>query len=379
MSGGSHLLRRARTPDRRSGRRPTKPAPGPELEALSARWVGEGIISEEQRAHILDTAAVQLPSTTGEEGAGPREPPGPGLAVEALGYVGGVVVVVAALMLGFQVWEDLGTTVRLLLVGGPALALIAAGAAIVPRAGEVGVRLRSVLWLVATAATAGFFVVLGSQVLDLEDEDALAFTASGVLLVAAALWSLHRTFVQQAAMMVAAMVATAAVISDAATSESLPGLGVWCVGVVWAVLAWGGVLDHRRAGLALGAAGAILGALTTIPGSAGTVLALVTVFGVVGLAVWFRDLALLAVGALGTLNVLPAAVSTWWPETLAAPLALLVVGVVLVLVALYVARRPGQPATTGRDWSHGTPRTACLLAAPVLALLVGVLVVPAFA
>ena len=65
----------------------------------------------------------------------PREPDpvGPSLAVEALGYLGGVIMAVASISLAALYWEDLSTAVRLLLVGAAAAALFVGGQLVTPR------------------------------------------------------------------------------------------------------------------------------------------------------------------------------------------------------------------------------------------------------
>jgi hypothetical protein len=72
------------------------------------------------------------------------------------------------------------------------------------------------------------------------------------------------------------------------------------------------------------------------------VLTLLTVVAVVGAAVAVRDLALLAVGSLGALASVPAAMTKWFPDSAAAAYALVLVGGVLVAVAVVIARR-GMP------------------------------------
>ena len=90
--------------------------------------------------------------------------------------------------------------------------------------------------------------------------------------------------------------------------------------------------------------------MTTIPTNAGNVLALVTAAAVVTTAVLFRDLLLLGVGAFGTLLVLPAVITEWFPGRLAAPIAMLAVGAVLVGAALFVAhRRHASPRRGSRS------------------------------
>jgi uncharacterized membrane protein len=88
--------------------------------------------------------------------------------------------------------------------------------------------------------------------------------------------------------------------------------------------------------------GTLVGAAFTLPTDAGMVLALCTVVAIVVLAVLFRDLLLLAVGALGALNILPSVITEWFPGELAPPLVLLGFGGLLVAAAVYTAKR-GKP------------------------------------
>lgn len=83
------------------------------LEVQIRDWVAEGIITEEQAARIRDRARVPAPvpetreqvtqRVTGLGGAELRS-----YAVEALGYLGGLLVVIAATLLANLYWSDLG-------------------------------------------------------------------------------------------------------------------------------------------------------------------------------------------------------------------------------------------------------------------------------
>ena len=57
------------------------------------------------------------------------------------------------------------------------------------------------------------------------------------------------------------------------------------------------------------------------------------------LAVAFSDLVLLAIGSLGAVQAIIGAVQEWFPNSLAAAIALLLVGGGLVGTAIWVARR----------------------------------------
>ena len=121
----------------------------------------------------------------------------------------------------------------------------------------------------------------------------------------------------------------------------------------------------------------VVGALTTIPTHAGIVLALATAVAVVATAVLFRDLLLLAVGAFGTLLVLPSSVIELFPGDLAAPIAMLVVGALLVGAGLFIARRRHTRSEAGppaHDFSVGAPVAAITAAGAAGATVTAVIV-----
>jgi MFS family permease len=304
-----------------------------------ADWVSADIITQEQAdriaAHELSQAARRQTAPAANTS----------LLVEALGYVGGVIILVGAVLLATEFWDELGVPGRLAVVGGAAAVMVVAGLAVPQRAGEQGRRLRAVLWAAATGAFAGFMGLLSSDVLGLFGDDSGLLTSAATAAVAVLLWWLRPTNLQHlvAAVALAATVATAlAKISDA---EYLPGTGIWAVGLVWFLLALGGVLRPRRFALTLGSAVAIVGALLLMVMSddAGIALTLASAAAVVAMAVVMTDLTLLAVGAVGLLFALPTAVSTWFGGTFAAPIALLGAGVLLVVAALWIARRRHRP------------------------------------
>ncbi|WP_168929309.1 DUF2157 domain-containing protein [Nocardioides sp. GY 10113] len=342
------------------------------LTVLVDRWVTDGIITAEQAALIRAEGVAGVVAPAPDSEPAEDRPHAATLAVEALGYLGGVIVLVGAIMVGALYWDELSTAARLALIGTAAGGLVAGGLLVPARLGEAGDRLRSVLWLASTGAFAGFMGVAAVDVLDLDDS-AVGLAVAGTTAVwAGALWTLRHGFLQQAATAVLLMLTAATTIVQVfPDADSLPGLGVWGVAAAWLLLGWGGVLGPRAAVLPAAAAALVLGAMTTFPADAGVVLALATAAAVVVLAVAFRDLVLLVVGAAGSLLVLPQAVSLWFPDTLAAPLALLVVGAGMVLAALWVARRRtgSGPAGGRRDLAAGdrlvATYAACAVAAAV--------------
>lgn len=310
------------------------PPEGVPLSALLEIWVADGIISAEQRARIAARGDIEVLVDRV-----PRQRATRSLATEALGYLGGVVVVVSTILIANLYWQDLSLGSRLAVVGVAAAGLFGGGLAVPRRLGEIGDRLRSVLWLASTVSVAGFLAILGAGAFDLTGPDTAVLTSTGTAVAAAGLWWAHRHLLQQIATMVALMAAAAAVIADYVEPDSLPGVGAWLVGLAWLALGLRGSLTPRHQVVVLSAAAAIVGSLITLPTDWGFVLALVTIASVVALAVQRADLLLLAVGALGTLVVLPAAANEWFPGSVAVPFVLLGVGLLLVSIALWTARR----------------------------------------
>jgi len=364
-------------------RRPTSRPPEPQvgeigppvpLTSLLETWVADQLITPEQADRILVRGDVLVQAPPAEQR---RHQERSSLVIEALGYLGGVIILVASILIASLYWDQVTTTARLLILGSVAGVLLAAGFAVPERLEDVGIRLRSMLWLLSTGALAGFLGLLGADALNMDDQDVFLLISAGVAAYAIGLWLITGTLVQQLAMMVGVMLTAAALTNELDVGQTLPGFAVWGVAVIWVVLGWGGVLQPRRLVMVFGAAGMFAGALTTIPTDAGNFLALVTAAVVVATAVLFRDLLLLAVGAFGTLLVLPAVITEWFPGDLAAPIAMLAIGAVLVGAALFVARRRHTKPEAGvptHDLSGGTPAVA-ISAAGVVALAVTAVIV----
>ncbi len=318
---------------------PTGPRPDrePDLEHRLADWVDRGLITAEQAAGIR-AAEARL---SREPAPRADHEPRPGSLVgEALGYVGGVLVVVAAVLITSRYWPQLGIGARLGIAFGAAAVLLAAGGAAPAGQGGAGLRLRSVTWLLSTAAFAAGLVLLGDEALRLAGDDTALLAAGGAAGWGAVLWWRRRDFLQQAALVAALAVGAGALAAHLpAGADAVSGVAVWGVGAVWLVLGRGEVLGRRQPASAFGAAVAVVGGQLTMDRGWGAVLALATVVAVVAVATVGHDLVLLAVGAVGALMTVPAVLTLFFPDTLTAPLALLATGVLLVASA---------PVVTGR-------------------------------
>lgn len=307
-------------------------APVDGMATLVDHWAETGLITREQAEQMhAEVAALKArsPEVAGRSAS---------LLGEALGYLGGAVILAGSVLIGSFYWDELGAGARLAVLVVATLLLLAAGAVVPATREPTGTRLRSVLWLASTGAAAGSLGVLSADVLETTADDTFLIVAGGSATYAAALWAVGRSFVQQVTVVVGVAITAAALLNRADLSDDVPGLGVWAVGVVWALLGWLDVARPRRPVLILGAGLAVVGAMATAGTDAGMVLTLVTIVAVLACSVAMRDLILLAGGTAAALLNTPAAMTRWFPGSIAAALALVVVGVLLLALALWVAR-----------------------------------------
>jgi Predicted membrane protein (DUF2157) len=322
-----------------------------DLDELLGRWVAEGWIEADQAARIraeeetrtqasvpaqLGQAAIPAPAEV------PRRAP---LVVEGLGYLGGLLAIVAGFVAVGQLWPDIPTGAELTFAAAGAVAL--GGAAALMRTGDAPAlaRLRSVLWLMSTACLVAFMGVLAAQVWDFSPA-VTALVAGGVATpYAALLWWRTRAPLQQVATFAgAATVVGAGIVSVAPGLDAWgPGLGIWVLSAAWGVTAHLGYLVPRTTGYLAAAIGLLIGAQMTMQEAAGHVLAVTTVVGLLAAGVALRRVWVLALGALGVLLVVPQTAARYLPQSVAAPLAVFCVGLSLLGVALWLARAHGTP------------------------------------
>lgn len=306
---------------------------GTDLTRLLDRCVASHVITGSQAAAIAAAARSSGLPLSPTSDSGRRA-----LAFEALGYVGGVVLVVGAMLIANLYWSDLGLAARLTAVALGAVVLLGAGGAVPQREGA-GQRLRGVLWVAGSIAVAGFLQLLGEGALDLTVDWSMVLATAGGTATAALLWQRHRHVLLQFATMLGLMAAVASLAAAGTDAERLPALLVWAVGLGWLLLARLGGVGSAQLASAAGAASAIVASTASLDLGWGVTLGLLTLTGVMVLAVASADLTLLAVGAAGTLVVLPATITIWFPDSEAMPFVLFGTGVALIAVALVTFRR----------------------------------------
>lgn len=348
---------------------PAGPAPAPPAGPAPVdpvqRWVELGIITADQAAAIRADQAGRPPAPAPfRAGFGHTS-----LVAEALGYLGGAIILVALGLASGRFWPDLSTGARIALAALVTVGLVAAGLAVPASTGEAPERLRSVLWLLSTGTFGGLMILVAEQVFGWHDEAAALFMACGTAMLAAVLWWRHHHLLQHLAVMVTLVMAagtSTALLPDSGTS---PVASIWAVGVAWYLLGWGGAVRPRRETELIGAVVAGVAAAGFAVEPWGSPLAIATVAVMALLAVRLRDLPLLVIAAIATLNILPAMVTHYFPGLLSAAVVLLIVGVLLVAAAVVVIRTRGaERSPTPPRWSTGTPAQGAVAAGLVLAL-----------
>lgn len=319
-----------------------QPSAADEL-ALLERWVAAGFISRSQADLIRD-------AELSDEHPAPALEPHPSehatsLVLEALGYLGGVLMLTASGLLVGQFWAELSRGVRTGLMGAVWLVLLGAGLAVPRRLGRQGSRVRSVLWLAGTAALAFALGLLAGEWWRWSEASVASWVTCGATAQLAVLWWGERSALLQAGLLAGVVASVLALLTRYTSLEGgWLGVAVWLVGLAWWALGARGLIQPRRTAVVLAPAATVLGAVMASMSDRGLWLGLATVVAVVVLAVRWRQLWLLVIAAAGSLELVPRMVEEWFPGRLAVPVILLVTGVVLVLAAVRIGRRAATAA-----------------------------------
>jgi hypothetical protein len=312
------------------------PAARDPLRRTLARAVAEGIVTHEQADAI---AAL---------GNGPDPRRRRSVVAEVLGYLGGALAVVAALLLGRELWDELGPVVRVVLLAMVTAAVLGAGAVLGGRDGPAG-RLGGFLWAAAVVALGGTVGVAAEDLSDIPSDVTALLATGSALLLAAVLWWRRREVLQHVAAFVAAVATLGAVVglfddSYRAFSSYLGPL-TWLLGLGWIAAAATGRARPAPAGWVLGALAVLAGPLGAGEGRAAWAVvgvlsaATLVIVGVHGHRPW-----LLALGTAGLFVAVPVAVAEIFDAELGPLLSLLVVGLALVGLAVLLVRGSGTRA-----------------------------------
>jgi hypothetical protein len=329
-----------------------------EVSTPLERWVGAGLLSDEQAAAIRRFEAERSAPPTEPSPTAPPRNDRRSLIAEAIGYVGAALAVGALGLLLSQLWDDLVVGGRLTLVALLTV-LLAAGATVLARTPAAPLqRLTSVLATGTTLGVAWLAYLVGVEVLTLSEQDTALLVGLAAVVAAAVAYAARPRGLPQVTLLVALIVTVGALFSRAAL-EPEPlwvGLTFWSVGIAWLLLGTGGWLRPRRVAEVAGGVVGLVAIQVASSGESrllGLVLALATAGALVGLAITSDRVHHLAVGAVGLFVIVPQFVFELFGDAIGAPATLLVVGLLLVLLAVGLGR-----ARRGVGTALGSPAGA---------------------
>ncbi len=304
-------------------------------------------------AGLLDQAAADEAERVVEGCLAARTPAEAGVPLrrrlaEVAGYVGGAFVVGAAVLFFANTWTDLALAAQVGILWVIAVLLVVAGGALTASAGgrtalrepaeDVRRRLVSVLMTGAALAAAGGTGVWLDEAL--ADEELVVLLAALVgLLVASAGYVLAASTVGQGAMAFAAfmMIPAGLAVFYEDFGPTAIGVLVLALGVIWLVVAEGGLWRELLPARVIGLVLALVGAQIPLGGDRLWVgYGLTALVGAVAFAAYLarRAWPYLAAGVVGVTIAVPEAVDDIAGESLGAAGVLLATGLALLAAAL---------------------------------------------
>jgi len=318
------------------------PQPLDEIHRMLVRWQGEGLLDAEAAVRIEAAEAARVATaqplsagqpTTAKTGAG-------GIVAEALGYIGGVLVLAAAGLLVGDHWADLPLGAQIATTAGASAALIVAGCLLPARINGPTARLRAVLWTASVCLAMVTWTVIAADGLHWQSDAVMLFATVLAAAQAAVLWWRAPSILLHIATF-ATLATGLGAAGDwlAFPPASSAAIWLWAFAVCWVLLGLLGRVSPRLTALLLGSGLAVVAAQTTADSHWGSVFALLTAAAVTAFAVTQRSIALLAVGAYAVLTSVPTAMNQFFAGSASIALGLLLAGLVLIGSAMLILRR----------------------------------------
>ncbi len=314
--------------------------PPDELADKLEDWVTAGLIGADQAEAILAHEASPHPAE--------QEAARVSLATEAVGYLGGGLASIAAVIFLAQIWGELQSWAKVAFIGIVTAVPAVAGALIRGSSEPAVQRLVSFLWTLSVAGVAFVTALISGEILDTDDELVFLATSLAAAAYASVLWAVRRRALQELtflAALISSLIALLVVLSEGGIDAFFVGLALWSLGLIWAILSWADIIEPPHVGVVAGAAVMLVAAqVASVDGYRvlGLWLGFATALGLLAGGVWERRSALLALGALGVIVFTPQLVLRIFGDTLGAPLALLVAGLALVVGAVAFVRGGGR-------------------------------------
>lgn len=311
-----------------------------DLTELLKRWQSAGVIDETTAQRIGAFESANAPVSS------PANRPG---ALEALLYLGLVVLAVGAFSLFAENWNQLESWARVVALAAPALLLLVVGAALSRSADAQLERGGQAAWLLTVALFAGLFAVVvheyGLGFDDADDPGSLLLIAASTFLLAVALWIFTPSYPQLLAIAGATVFLGQAVGNwPDEFSQEFAGMTIFAVAIAGLALAEAGWLTPVIGSRILFSVLAIMGPFeagvdrgpVAFELLAGGAAAAVIAYGVVR-----ASFLVVLVGVLGSFFVLINFIFRHFSDRIGGPMAMMLSGGILIagVLLLEVYRR----------------------------------------
>jgi hypothetical protein len=262
------------------------------------------------------------------------------LLMEAIGYIGTILVLAGAFAFAQQHWTDIGEAGRFAILAVGAVVFLGIGAFTWSSAEPALRRLAAVTWAVSVAAFAGSAGMV-NLLLDTSGKTPFLTIATSTAAYAVILWLVHRHGVQQAVAFGASCVGVASVTNYVVTDASgwMIAVPLWAMGVAWAVAGWWRRVDPWFVAIPLGLLVALVAPATIEqPSGLRFGLGIATATTVMTFAVIAKFTPALAMGSVAELGFVIGAVTYYFSDTLGVPASLAIAGLLILMMAAAATR-----------------------------------------
>ena len=283
------------------------------------------------------------------------------LLMEAVGYIGTILVLAGGFAFAQQHWTDISEGGRFAILAVGTGIFLGIGVFVRSSTEPALRRLAAVTWAVSVAVLAGALGML-NLLLDTSGKTPFLTISTPTAAYAVVLWLVSRHGVQQVVAFAASCVAVASIVNYLITDARswMIALPLWTMGIGWAAAGWWRRVEPWFVAVPIGLLVALVAPATMDPPSGLRFgLGIATATTVMTFAVVVKFAPALAMGAVAELGYVIGAVTFYFGDTLGVPASLSIAGLLILVMAAAAAhwrwftRRPTTSAA-GEDVIEGS-------------------------
>jgi hypothetical protein len=280
-------------------------------------------------------------------------------------YIGATLILAGGTAAVAQEWSDLTEATRLTILAIVTLLFFVLGF-VMRRSGEAAFRrVSAISWALSVAAFAGSVGAVNA-LLDTEAKTAFLSISAASAAYATALWWANKHAIQHALMFAGVLFTVSAAIVRAVHDPDawMICVPLWVIALGWATLGWLRRIEPWWTAVSLGVVVALVAPANIEPAAAKYSIGIATAVTVMAAGVVLKFVPGLGLGAIGLFAYVVGAVVYYFRDTLGAPAALAIAGLLIVVIAAFVARalpfmrplpRPSSPPFERPSWRRKPP------------------------